>query len=140
MLGIYAKDGGVLVIVMPNSVNLRKRLSVLSGRTNYPPVDQFFHSSGIWRGHVREYTLSEMEYICKQNGFEIVSSTTFEHLAQIKLRSPMRQLYMAIGSLMPSTRSGLLVICRKPPSWKAVREDAEKFRQAVKNSVPKGVS
>jgi SAM-dependent methyltransferase len=139
-MGAYAKKGGLLAIVMPNSVNLRKRLSVLIGRTNYPPIDQFFHSTGTWRGHVREYTIAEMEYICEQNGFEIVSSITFEHIAQYKLRSPLRQVYMAIGYLMPGTRSGLIVICRKPDLWKPVSYDADKFRQATANSVPKGVA
>ncbi|MEJ2207002.1 MAG: methyltransferase domain-containing protein, partial [Gemmatimonadota bacterium] len=51
--GEYLKPGGLLVVVMPNSVNLRKRLSVLRGRTNHVPVDQFYACVGTWRGHVR---------------------------------------------------------------------------------------
>ena len=139
-MGTHCKEGGLLVITMPNSVNLRKRLSELRGRTIYPPIDQFYHSSATWRGHVREYTLAEMEYICRQNGFEIVSSTSYEHLAQINLRLPLRQIYMAIGSLVPTTRSSLLVVCRKPEDWKPVSFNEGKFRAASAKSVPKGVA
>ncbi|MBT6756756.1 MAG: class I SAM-dependent methyltransferase [Candidatus Jacksonbacteria bacterium] len=126
-MGVFAKVGGLLVITMPNSVNFRKRLSVLLGRTNYPPVDQVYHSSGTWRGHVREYTLKEVEYICRQSGFEVISTNHVEHLAQTKLKSPMRQIYMAIGFLIPTTRSSLLVICRKPASWTPSRYDQDLF-------------
>ena len=70
--GVHLKPGGILCITTPNSVNLRKRLSVLSGRTNYPPVEQFFRAPPPWRGHVREYTLREATYVCREAGFEIV--------------------------------------------------------------------
>jgi len=139
-MGAHLKEDGLLVIVMPNSVNFRKRLSVLRGRTNCVPIDQFFYSLGTWRGHVREYTLAETEFICRQAGYEVVASRTFEHLAQEKLRFPLRQLYMLIGSIFPTTRSGLLVVCRKPSSWVPVEADAETFRKAIGKSVPKGVA
>jgi len=139
-MGIHLKENGLLVIVMPNSVNIRKRLSVLRGRTNYVPIDQFFYSLDTWRGHVREYTLAETEYICRQAGYEVVASRTFEHLAQEKLRFPLRQLYILIGSIFPSTRSGLLVVCRKPSAWVPVEADEETFRKASEKSVPKGVT
>ena len=138
-MGTYLKPEGLLVITMPNSVNLRKRLSVTTGRTNYVPVDQFFHSNGIWRGHVREYTLSETEYICREAGFDVLASTTFENLAQDRLRFPMRQLYMAIGSVVPSTRSSLLVVARKPANWQPLEYDADTSRKTIANSVPLAV-
>ena len=139
-MGTYARPGGILIIQMPNSVHLRKRISVLFGRTNYPPVDMFFNSIGIWRGHVREYTLKETEYICKSSGFEILSSTTFEHLAHQKLKTPLRQLYILLGNIFPTFRSSLLVVCRKPESWMPVKEDPEAFRRSLARGVPKGVS
>ena len=91
-MGKMARENGLIVIKMPNSVNLRKRLSVLIGKTNYPPVNQFYDSDQTWRGHVREYTLDEIIYICKRTGFEVVSATTFEHLAHEKLTSPIREI------------------------------------------------
>ena len=139
-MGGFLKPNGLLVVTMPNSVNLRKRLSVLAGRTNYVPVDQFFYSSGTWRGHVREYTLAETEFICQQAGFEVVASRAYESLAQEKLRFPFRQLYMFAGSVLPTTKSGLLVVCKKPASWSPLEADNEAFRKATEQSVPKGVA
>jgi len=89
-MGSFLRTNGLLIITMPNSVNLSKRLSVLMGQTNYVPVDQFFYSIDTWRGHVREYTLNEVVYICKESGFDVVSSTLIESLAHKKLGTPLR--------------------------------------------------
>jgi len=61
--GSYLREGGLFVVVMPNSVNLRKRLAVAMGRSNYTPARGFFENDGVWRGHVREYTLRETSQI-----------------------------------------------------------------------------
>jgi len=139
-MGVFARPGGLIVIVMPNSVNLKKRLSVLLGRTNYPPVDMFYHSNGTWRGHVREYTLKETIYVCKETGFELLSGVTFEAIAYEKLECPLRQLYLLSGKLIPTLRSNLLVICRKPQNWVPVKNNPEAFRKATARAVPKGVA
>lgn len=139
-MGTFARPGGLIVVVMPNSVNLRKRLSVLLGRTNYPPVDMFFNCIENWRGHVREYTLKETEYICRASGFEVLSSTTFEHLAHQQLRTPLRQLYILLGNIIPTLRSGLLVVCRKPESWKALEDDPKAYRRSLARGVPNDVA
>jgi SAM-dependent methyltransferase len=138
-MGRYARPGGVILITTPNSVNLRKRLSVLAGRTNYPPVDMFFQSIGEWRGHVREYTLKETAYICNASGFEVLFSNTFEHIAYFKLRTPLRQMYLLMGHLLPTLRSSILVICRKPEGWKPTQENPQKFRNILARGIPKGV-
>lgn len=134
-MGRFSKPGGLLVLTMPNSVNLRKRLSVLTGRTNYPPVDQFYHSVGSWRGHVREYTLDEMTYICVESGFDVLVATTYEHLAQVKLRPPLRQIYLGLGHLLPNTRSTLLVVARRPKAWQPAEYDPDRFHSASIHSV-----
>ena len=139
-MGRFLRRDGLLVIAMPNSVNLRKRLSVLSGRTNYPSIDAFYHSTGQWRGHVREYTLSETAYICKAAGFEVVTQRTFEHLAYEKLSSPLRDIYLMLTSIVPTLGSGLLVICRKLASWEPQAEDPEAFRGAISRVVPKAIA
>lgn len=139
-MGRYLRGNGLLVLAMPNAVNLRKRLSVLAGNTNYVPVDQYFHSVGAWRGHVREYTLSETVYICREAGFEVVAASTYEALAQIKLKPPVRQIYQFLTKLIPGSQSGLLVIGRKPQNWQAIQPNPEAFRQAIARSVPSGVT
>jgi len=139
-MGGYLRSGGLLVLLMPNAVNLRKRLSVLAGRTNYVPVDQFFHSAGTWRGHVREYTLDETKYICREAGFQVRSARTYESLAQRKLKSPVRQIYQLLGKVIPGSQSGLLVVAQKPEGWQVCQPNAAAFRKASERSVPPGAA
>jgi len=139
-MGNFVKPDGLIIITMPNSVNLKKRLKVLFGNTNYPPVDMFFNSIGSWRGHVREYTLKETIYICEAAGFEVLSAVTFEHLAYQKLPAILRQIYLFWGLLFRKFRSGLLVICKKPKSWKPLEPNEEFYRKALAVAVPKGVA
>ncbi|MBI4061604.1 MAG: methyltransferase domain-containing protein [Elusimicrobia bacterium] len=135
----HLKTDGVFCLTMPNSVNLRKRLSVCFGATNYPPIDQFYHNIGRWRGHVREYTLAEAVYICEAAGFEVLSATTFEGLAYDKFRPPVLQAFLLASSAIPSLRSCLCVVARKPKSWTPVAEDPDAFRKAVASSLPPGI-
>jgi SAM-dependent methyltransferase len=139
-MGRYAKPGGILVIEMPNSVNLRKRISVVFGKTNYNPVGELYFSPNKYRGHVREYTLRETIYIVQQNKFEILAATTFEHNAYQKLKFPFREIYLGLGNLFKTLRSGLLVIARKPQDWQEVCVDHEKYRSSISKAVPKGVA
>jgi SAM-dependent methyltransferase len=113
-MGEFLKPDGILIITMPNSVNLRKRLSVLFGKTNHVPIGQFFNSTGVWRGHVREYTLSETVYICEEVGYDVILSKNFEQLAQKKLYIALRLIYKIVTSIIPNSRSHLLVMCKKP--------------------------
>jgi len=137
--GALLKPQGLLCITMPNSVNLRKRLSVLRGKTNYPPVDQFFLNPGPWRGHVREYTLSETRYILEAMGFEILEAVHFEEIAYNQLGPLALTVFSLMTSIVPSFMSGICVIARKPSSWKQYQHDPKAWRLAVAESVPDGV-
>ncbi|HEV7587539.1 MAG TPA: class I SAM-dependent methyltransferase [Longimicrobium sp.] len=137
--GTQLKTGGVLAVTMPNSVNLRKRLSVLCGRTNYPDVDQFYLSPQGWRGHVREYTLGETARLCEAAGFRVESATAFEGNAYDMLRGAKLRAYLALSSLFPTLRSALLVVARKPEGWAPKVEDPEAFRRSQVGVVPQAV-
>jgi SAM-dependent methyltransferase len=137
--GGHLKEGGLLAVTMPNSVNLRKRVDVLRGRSNYPPVDQFFLSSPGWRGHVREYTLEETAFICREAGYEVVSATAYEGNAYDKLRGLPLRAYLAMARVAPRLQSALLVVARKPAGWQPAKEDPERFRRVQQASVPGAV-
>jgi len=137
--GAQLKTGGVLAVVMPNAVNLRKRLSVLLGRTNYPAVDQFYLSPRGWRGHVREYTLAETAHLCEAAGFRVESATAYEGNAWDLLRGAKLRAYLALSRLVPTVRSALLVVARKPEGWAPKEEDEEAFRRSQRGSVPEAV-
>ena len=78
---------------MPNAVNLRKRISVALGQSNYTPARGFFENEGVWRGHVREYTFQETNQILQWAGFEIVHKSTFHGL----MKRPAAKSTVTVG-------------------------------------------
>lgn len=136
----YAKVGGVVVVTMPNAVNLRKRLSVLCGRTNYPPVEGFFHSVGGWRGHVREFTLDETRYILEQAGGGTILATTFHAVLSARIGNPLaRMAFIALTRRFPTLRSHIVVVSRKDDDWRPAEWSESGYWDAIRKSVPKGV-
>ena len=130
-MGKHLKPGGYLVIVMPNSVNLRKRISVLMGRTNYSPIEVLFYSLGSYRGHVREYTLPETKYICEAAGFQVVHADTFESTAHGRLPHGLREIYLLAGKIIRGFRSEIIVIARKPQDWEPLEEDSDRYFRSI---------
>lgn len=61
------KHGGRLHIEVPNATNLRKRIDVFRGRTNYPDFVQFYEKT-IWNGHIREYTVGDLKIMGEKTG------------------------------------------------------------------------
>ena len=131
----HLRTGGLLVVVMPNAVNLRKRLDVVRGRTNYNPLGELYHSLGSYRGHVREYTLSETRDICELSGLEVRHASTFDHLGDT-LPFGLRHIYRLAGKLDPTLLTGLLVIAEKPEGWVEVAEDPESYFRAIGGATP----
>jgi SAM-dependent methyltransferase len=54
------KPGGVLLLEVPNAINLLKRFKVVAGKTNLPPYLESFDAEHHWRGHVREYSVGDL--------------------------------------------------------------------------------
>lgn len=69
-------DNGKILITVPNSVSIRKRLTVLMGKTNYTNYDEFY-SEDNFRGHWREYSIEDLKQLSKQIKFEIKSVSGF---------------------------------------------------------------
>lgn len=137
--GLYLKSGGLLVVVMPNAVNLRKRLSVIVGKTNYPPLWEFYNNIGPWRGHVREYTLRETVELLQWSGFEVTTSTTYHGMIDRRLRSKAAQaLYKAVCRAFPTLKDSLFVAARKPDDWKPKEADREAAKVSHPLELPQG--
>lgn len=134
----YAKPGGYVAVTTPNSVNLRKRLSVLRGRTNYPPVQGFYESDGHWRGHVREYTLDELRWVVEATGGEVVVAATF-HAFLEKIPRRMRKPYVVATNYLTGVRDSLLVLARRPAGWEPATYSDQKYRAAIASAVPGSV-
>lgn len=113
-LSTFVKDNGLIVITMPNSVSLYKRLKVIIGLSNYHRIEIFYNSpDNDWRGHVREYTKKEAEYICSENGFQVLFSKTFEAIAYEKILPLLRPIYLFLTKVIPNSGSFILLICKK---------------------------
>lgn len=66
------KPGGALLLATPNAANLRKRLFLLLGQTNFPELAEWYHEGDpVFRGHVREPVLRDLEDLLRWNGFQI---------------------------------------------------------------------
>ncbi len=116
------REGGWCVVTMPNSVNLRKRLSVLFGRTNYPAAIQFFESKSPWRGHVREWTPAETGELLRWMGLVSVTVETFHGMLGRKLPIPLVQtVYRLFTAMVPSTRDSICAWGARPAGWTPVK-------------------
>jgi len=68
------KPGGFLVIATPNAVNLRKRVYAVFGRSSFPALGEWYHDGDpVFRGHVREPTLRDLQQLLEWNGFETIA-------------------------------------------------------------------
>jgi len=118
-VGEFLAPGGVLLVVMPSSVNLRKRIAIARGRTCYPPLDEFLNASGPWRGHVREYTPGEGADLLRMTGFEVLEMSQFDAILYDRLRSRIaRTLFLGLSSIWPNLKDSFLVVGRRPSHWR----------------------
>ena len=122
------RTGGLLLVTTPNSVNLRKRIDVIRGQSNYPDLEQVFWSPGSLRGHIREYTLSETERLFKLMGLKIVGSLTFDSMLETRIKNPViKFVYKIVTTCAPNGRDSILVLGRKPADWRPIQADQERF-------------
>jgi 2-polyprenyl-3-methyl-5-hydroxy-6-metoxy-1,4-benzoquinol methylase len=114
------RPGGVFIMEVPNSVALYKRVRVLCGRSNYFRMEHFFGDDD-YRGHVREYTRSEVVYMIEQTGFTPLDvrgvnqacRPWFEgHVPSIVAR-PVLRVYDAIAGLRDAWKDHICCLARK---------------------------
>ena len=67
------RAGGYFLLVTPNAVNLRKRIWVLFGKTNYCDLSGWYDPE-VFRGHVREPVLADLRQLVQWNDFNVVKS------------------------------------------------------------------
>ena len=111
------REGGWLFVTVPNAVNLRKRLAVASGRTNYPPYSQLYWYPGrSYRGHIREYVTHDLRSLATQLGLEQASVGNYNHFWHAvprRLRPGVRLLCW----IVPSFSDSCYLVARKPIGW-----------------------
>jgi SAM-dependent methyltransferase len=126
------RPGGALMLASPNSVNLRKRLSAAAGRSPLGTLEEWYHDGDpVFRGHVREPTLAELERLAEWNGLSLLASGGRNFIARDSVRCAQgcgrgQRLYrtaLALADpllrLRPSLCSDLHVIAAKPTAANA---------------------
>ncbi len=76
--------GGWLIVTTPNVASMSNRKRALLGQSCREDIDVYYKMEGysrgsVYRGHNREFTRSEVEYMLKQAKFDIVKSKTFDY-------------------------------------------------------------
>jgi SAM-dependent methyltransferase len=79
------KPGGFLVMDTKNAVDLKTRLKVLAGVSNWAPLARFYDLE-INPHHHKEYTLKELGQLLNLAGFEQIELYAFETFFQQSLR------------------------------------------------------
>lgn len=119
-LVVLLKPGGLLLVTVPNAVNIRKRVDVLRGRTNLPPFPGYYWYPGSWRGHVREYVKNDLEQLVGFLRLETVELRGADHML-FKLPRAARPAYRLATSVFPGWGDSWLLLARKPPDWEPRR-------------------
>ncbi len=110
------KPGGILAITVPNAANLRKRLHLLMGKTNYNRYDYFYWYPGFWNGHVREYVKDDLVQMNNFIGMELIELSSY-HLQLDVLPGILRAPYKFMTNFMPGVRDSWMLVTKKPDDW-----------------------
>lgn len=115
-LVVLIKPDGYLFITVPNAVNIRKRISVILGKTNLPPFDNYYWYPGRWRGHVREYVKDDLLQLSKFLNLEITELHSCNLMLK-RLPRIIRPIYIFLSNLFPGWRDSWLLVAKKPSGW-----------------------
>ncbi|MEI6656207.1 MAG: class I SAM-dependent methyltransferase [Verrucomicrobiota bacterium] len=65
---------GYLFLATPNAVNIRKRVFVLFGKSNFPRLEDWYDEP-VYRGHVREPILVDLCRLLEWNDYRVISTS-----------------------------------------------------------------
>ncbi len=118
------REEGYLFITVPSVVNIRKRISVLLGKTNLPDYETYYWYPGKWRGPVREYTRGDLTQMCEYLNLNIVELKATHHMLE---RVPNKYLgiYKLITKIFPDWKDSWILMAQKPKGWKPKKTISE---------------
>jgi SAM-dependent methyltransferase len=107
--------GGVFAVAGPNAANLRKRLAAILGKTAWSPIAQWYEEP-VFRGHVREPSVDDLEYIAHDLGMRDTTVVGRNFLGLASPHGSRRAAARALDyplRLFPSLCSDLYLVGRK---------------------------
>ena len=114
------KPGGLLLITVPNAGNIRKRLALLFGGTNYQPYDSFYWYPGQWRGHVREYVRGDLVSLSHYLGLKILELRGCDRMLQ-RVGGMARVVYVGITNAVKGWKDTWTLVAQKGRDWRPQR-------------------
>ncbi len=112
------KPEGLLFVIVPNLVNVRKRIDVFFGKTNLPSFESYYWFPGHWRGHIREYTKDDLVKLAKYLNLEILELRSCHHMLR-KISTFVKPFYLALTKIFTGWRDSWLLVAKKKPGWVA---------------------
>jgi len=115
LLGLLKNDG-VLFLTVPNAGNIKKRLTLLFGGTNFPPFYSYFWYSGAWRGHIREYVYNDLIELSNYLDLDVELIYGCDHMLE-KVPTMLLPLYKIVTYFFPKWKDSWTLIAKKRPGW-----------------------
>jgi SAM-dependent methyltransferase len=114
----FLNPHGVFYATVPNATNLRKRLAVLWGKTNYQLFESYYWSIGPWRGHIREYVRQDFLQLAEFLDLEILELRGCHQMLRRLANKNTRRVYLALTKIFPDLCDTWLFIAKKKSGWK----------------------
>jgi len=111
---------GLVLVTVPNAGNVRKRLALMFGRTNYQEFDFYYWHPGHWRGHVREYVKDDLRRLSGYLNLEMLELHGCDHMLQ-RVSGKSLPFYLGMTKVMNSWKDSWLLVARKQPGWNTLR-------------------
>jgi SAM-dependent methyltransferase len=112
----WLRPGGLLIIGVPNCVNLRKRLTVPFGIGKWSAMADWYERASF-RGHVREPDVEDLRYIARDlelENVEVMGRNWLGYQHRSSLVRGATRLLDAPLRLFPSLCADIYVLGRKP--------------------------
>jgi 2-polyprenyl-3-methyl-5-hydroxy-6-metoxy-1,4-benzoquinol methylase len=118
--------GGWLILTTPNIVSLQNRWKAVLGQSIHSDFVPFYKmergypAGTVYGGHIREYTLAEVEQMLRWEGFKIIKSKTCDFRAKTKFHDLLRSwrhgrigLKIILKKILPEVGQHIVVLARK---------------------------
>jgi SAM-dependent methyltransferase len=107
------KPGGMLVVAGPNCVNLRKRVMAPLGHYPWTRMEEWYDSERF-RGHVREPSVRDLDYIARDLGMSAweIRGANFLGRAHSGVKGRLAERFDAVLRHRPSLCSDIYLVAR----------------------------
>jgi SAM-dependent methyltransferase len=116
------KPGGCLILATPNAANIRKRVHVIFGANIWSPLEEWYHDTPHFRGHVREPIVRDLHRLCEWNDLRVVATHGRNFIGRDslvlrwipkKIRHGIAIVAQSVLQFFPTLCSDIHVVARK---------------------------